>query len=148
VKLYFLCPPEDINKDDMRLYCAAVVALIENALRPDQDSSLIGVWRVGELGMGQVAFSHAYEDTRIVSLGNRTALRRALERCADESEAHHMWVRSQATCRSAFFIGDGKAYLCLATLDPPPISDVALIRISECSHTLIETDFLDGAVEP
>ena len=58
-----------------------------------------------------------------------------------------MWIRSRTTCRSVFPIGDGKVYLCLATVDPPPIAASTLIQVIECSDFLIETDYLDGFIE-
>lgn len=151
MKLYRLSPPDGIDHSDpqpqseIRLYRTAVVALIAESLRIDRDGSFIGVWSNGEVGMDRVVFDQAYGNARLINLPDREAICQALYKCANDEELYFMWVRSQITCRSVYFIGDGKAYLCLVSGDPAPVTDSPMVQINECSRLLIDTDYIDGA---
>src|SRR5262249_15293467 len=97
----------------------------------------------GEAGMENEPFDARHAGKRIRNLAEPGLLRSVLRRIADPSDGYFMWVRCQTTCRSVWFGYDAQAFLCLRHEDARPQSS-SLMRVEDCSHRLIETDFLDG----
>jgi hypothetical protein len=88
-----------------------------------------------------------YGDIEVVRISDRETLRRILVECGDPNSGKWMLVRSLVTCRSVFYGQDGQAFVCMPTDWPPILSpDESMIRVEECSHLLIETDWMDGLV--
>jgi len=102
---------------------------------------------VGEIGLDQIALVHAFGNVHTTNLHNREIPCQALDKCVNDEEQHFMWNRSQITCRSVYFIGDGKAHLCLGTVDPVPVANTSVVQVAECSRFLIKTDYLDGYLD-
>lgn len=146
MKLYQLRPSTDIDLtgSEFDLYRTELASLVADCLRIDRDQSFVGMWRNGEIGMTDVSFTESYGDHRFINLPTREAVCGALRKCADDRERYWMWIKSRVTCRSAFFTGDGKLYLCVGAIDPPPTPMSSRIRVLESSRFLIETDYLDG----
>lgn len=147
MKLYQIRPSKDLDRNEHCAYAVAAVELIGACLRANADTSFVGVWQRGEIGMDNVPFKHAFGSARLTELPSRKDVEESLRKCFNEEVPFHMWIRSQVSCRSVFPIGDGNAYLCLGTVDPAPISKSPLINIVECSRFLVETDYLDGWVD-
>jgi len=100
---------------------------------------------VGELSAPPVQPDTRYGDAETVRISDRETLRTILRECGQPNSGKWMLIRSLVTCRAVFYGRDGQAYVCLPT-DSPRISspDDTMIRVEECSHLLIETDWLDG----
>jgi len=146
MKLLLIAPLFDLVDplaDYVRLYLDAAADAISSALRPRGDETIFGLWHREEVGMAGAAYDAEIGGKRLVHFGPDAALRSAVRRALDPWDGYFAWLRCQTTCRSASFGYDGQAFLQLRHDDRLP-RDNALLRWSDSSAMLIETDLFDG----
>jgi hypothetical protein len=152
MKLYKVSPAIPAGSDeafiDARLAtCIEPIAdLILLHLSPDP--ALFGMRHTGEISKSPLQAGDRYGYADVVRIPNGEHLRRALVACGDPNSGQWMLIRSLVTCRAVFYGSDGQAFVCIPSDAEPIVSpDEATISVEECSHLLIETDYLDGLVD-
>jgi hypothetical protein len=109
------------------------------------DPALFAMRHRNEGSEAPVQADTRYGDTEAVRLGDRETLRKVLAECGDPNSGKWMLVRSLVTCRAVFYGHDGQAFVCLPSGSPAISSpDEFIIRVEDCSHLLIETEWMDG----
>lgn len=149
MKLYLLAPVLAANSDEDATNarfetCSAQIAeLIVSHLA--NDPALFGMRHVREIAAPPVKPGALYGDVETVRIADAGTLRTILRHSGRPDSGQWMLIRSLVSCRAVFYGYDGQAFVCLPSSAPAIVSpDEAMIPVEECSHMLIETDFLDG----
>lgn len=88
-----------------------------------------------------------YGNAEVVAIRDDAMLRGVLRGNGDPYSGQWMLVRSLMTCRAVAYGHDGQAFVCLPSEADPIVSpDETLITVEDCSHLLIETDWMDGLI--
>lgn len=147
MKLYLLAPAANADEAgvDARIdECADRIAdlIVEHI---SEDPALFGMRQVAEASAPPLQADTRYGDAETIKIGDRETLRKMLRESGDLNSGEWMLIRSLVTCRAVLFGYDGQALVCLPTSATPIRSpDDTLITVEECSHLLIETDWMDG----
>jgi hypothetical protein len=151
MKLYLVAPAIADNDDEVandhrfRVCSERIADLILSHVAADP--ALFAMRHMDEGSEAPVQPDTLYGDAEAVHITDMETMRSLLAECGDPNSGKWMLVRSLVTCRAVLYGYDGQAFVCLPT-DSPAISspDESLIRVEECSHLLIETDWMDGLV--
>ena len=108
------------------------------------DPALFGMRHGDEASKPPLAMTERYGYAEVVQLKDRDTLRAALVACGDPNSGQWMLIRSLVTCRAVFYGYDGQAFVCLPHEAPPIRSANAAIDVSDESHLLANSDWLDG----
>ena len=151
MKLYLVAPKVPANDEQAgpnarERECVKLMAdLITAHLSPDP--ALFGMRHTGEVSDSPIQPEMRFGYAEVFHLGSENALRTTLLDCGDPNSGKWVLIRSLVTCRAVFYGYDAQAFVCLPTDCPPILSpNESLIRVEECSHLLIETDWMDGLI--
>lgn len=152
MKLYLVAPVLAANTDetaaDARLReCSELIAdLILSHI--SADPALFGMRHADESSVPPVHPDTRYGGAEAIRISDPETLRKILRDCGDPNSGRWMLVRSLVTCRAVSYGYDGQVFVCLPTDATPIVSpDDTLMTVEECSHLLIETDWMDGLME-
>lgn len=151
MRLYLVAPVIAANTDRpatharLRTCSESIADLILSHV--SMDPALFAMRHVGEGSAPPVSGDTRYGEAETVPIADQETLRTILRACGDPSSGQWLLIRSLVTCRAILYGQDGQAFVCLPTGAPPILSpDDGMIRVEECSHLLIETDWLDGVL--
>lgn len=149
MKLYLIAPVLAANSDedavDARLeVCSEHIAELILSHLAD-DPALFGMRHATEIQAPPVQPDTLYGDVETVRIADTESLRTILRQSGGRDSGQWMLIRSLVSCRAVFYGYDGQAFVCLPTASPAIVSpDEAMIHVEDCSHMLIETDYMDG----
>lgn len=151
MKLYLIEPVIADNTDeeavDIRTQkCIDPIAdLIERHV--SIDPALFAMRHVTEGSDQSIPTDVVYGDVETVRISDLQTLRRILRDNGDPNSGKWMAIRSLVSCRSIHYGYDGQALVCLSTDDEPIVSpSPTIISVKDCSHRLIETNWMDGMI--
>jgi hypothetical protein len=149
MKLYRISPviPAHSNEAFIDARLKACIELIADLILShiSSDPALFGIRHTNEVSDSPLLTSDRYGYAEVTRIPNEDNLRRILIACGDPNSGAWMLIRSLVTCRAVFYGYDGQAFVCLPTeADTSVSSDESVINVKECSHLLIEADWLDG----
>jgi hypothetical protein len=149
MQLYLIAPRLADNSDDaaadarLRMCVQSIADLILHHL--SGDPALFGMRHIGESSDAIFKPETRYGYADVLRIADSGMLREILVACGDRHSSKWMLIRSLVTCRAVFYGYDGQAFVCLPSEAAPIVSpDDRLIMVEECSHMLVETDWLDG----
>ena len=149
MKLYLIAPVIAANIDEAAINvrtrkCIDPIAdLIE--LHVSIDPALFAMRHVNEVANPSIPTDVRYGDVETVRISDLQTLRKILRDNGDPNSGKWMSIRSLVSCRSVHYGYDGQVFVCLSTNDDPMVSpNPSIIDVEDCSHLLIETDWLDG----
>lgn len=152
MRLYFVAPVlaenDDREASDARSR-ASIYPIADLILsHVGADPALFALRHVDEGSAAPVEPDSRFGYAAAVRIGDREALRTILAECGDPSSGKWALIRSLLTCRTVYYGSDGQAFVCLPTGAPPISSpDESMIKVEECSHLLVESDWMDGLIE-
>lgn len=149
MKLYLITPVMAANIDeaaiDVRIQkCIDPIAdLIEHHV--SIDPALFAMRHINEVSNPSIPPDGHYGDVEIARISDPQTLRKILRDNGDPNSGKWMSIRSLVSCRSVRYGYDGQAFVCLSTDDEPIVSpNPSIISVEDCSHLLIETNWMDG----
>ena len=151
MKLYLIAPAipdhsDEASIDARQKACIGPIAdLIFSHL--SADPALFAMRHSNEISSAPIKGGERYGYAEVARLADEESLLRALRASGDPDSGEWMLIRSLVTCRAVSYGYDAQAFVCLPTDADPIVSpDEALITVEECSHLLIENDWMDGLV--
>ena len=147
MKLYLVQPaiPPGAGQDEVNARLSSCIEPIADLILPHLvvDPALFGMRHRDERSTPPLAMTEQHGYAEVVRL-DRDTLRASLVACGDPNSGQWMLIRSLVTCRAVFYGYDGQAFVCLPHGAPPIQSADAAIKVSDESHMLVNTDWLDG----
>ncbi|MDQ0471311.1 hypothetical protein [Labrys wisconsinensis] len=149
MKLYLVQPNLPAGADratvDARLRaCIEPIAdLILSHL--SEDPALFAIRHKDEVSEPCIPPEISYGYAEVAGISDPVTLRKLLLACGDPFDERGVLIRSLVTCRAVFYGYDGQAFVCLPSeADPIQSPDAALITVTECSHRLTDSHWMDG----
>ena len=110
-----------------------------------EDPALFAMRHKGEVAEPSIHPDASFGYAEAARIADSDTLRRLLMECGDPFDERWMLIRSLVTCRAVYYGFDGQAFVCLpaeaAAIESP---DANLITVTDCSHLLTESDWMDG----
>ena len=118
--------------------------LVAPAIPDHSDEAFIDARQKACIGpIADLIFSHLSADPALFGMKHSNEIS-----SAPIKGGEWMLIRSLVTCLAVSYGYDGQAFVCLPTDADPIVSpDESLITVEECSHLLIDSDWMDGLAE-